>query len=98
MLDPAIIGNLLTGGALIVTGAVAFGVLKTQVANMRDTQKTLKTTLDATEERLRDVEKVKMLWEGHVGQAPDVLGRLRAIEKLHGRVTNRVEEPGRDHR
>ena len=67
------LGHVITAALFLGTGAVAWGVLKTQVGALRKDR-------DDHEARLRLAEQAKASWEAHVAESPQVLERLRDIE------------------
>ena len=67
------IGHIVTAVVVIVGGAIAWGMLKTQVAALNKDR-------DDHETRLRLAEHAQASWEAHIAESPQVLERLREIE------------------
>ena len=72
---------VITACGLVVGGGIAWGILKATVANLSTEQGKQQASLDTQDKRLRDVERSQASWETHVEAAPDVLERLRGIER-----------------
>ena len=71
----------ITACGLVVSGGIAWGVLKTTVTHLSTEQGKQQASLDTQESRLRNVEMSQTSWLAHVKEAPNVLERLRGIER-----------------
>ena len=83
------IGHILTALGLIVTGAIAFGVLRAIVMRTKD-------DTDDQEKRLRVLEAAKLQSDAHIQEASGVLDRLRGIETTVAKIEASLLERAKD--